>query len=41
LMVDAGLLVIVSAISPFRAERDAARALFGPGIHRGVRQYTF
>lgn len=30
LMVDAGLLVIVSAISPFRAERDAARALFGP-----------
>ncbi|WP_047283664.1 adenylyl-sulfate kinase [Pseudomonas protegens] len=31
LMVDAGLLVIVSAISPFRAERDAARALFGPG----------
>lgn len=31
LMVDAGLLVIVSAISPFRAERDAARGLFGPG----------
>ncbi|KTC41722.1 adenylylsulfate kinase [Pseudomonas sp. ABAC61] len=31
LMVEAGLLVIVSAISPFRAERDAARALFAPG----------
>ncbi|WP_025130432.1 adenylyl-sulfate kinase [Pseudomonas sp. PH1b] len=31
LMVDAGLLVIVSAISPFRGERDAARALFDPG----------
>ncbi|WP_455924721.1 adenylyl-sulfate kinase [Pseudomonas putida] len=30
LMVDAGLIVIVSAISPFRAEREAARALFGP-----------
>jgi len=29
LMVDAGLIVIVSAISPFRAEREAARALFG------------
>lgn len=31
LMVEAGLLVIVSAISPFRADRDAARALFGAG----------
>ena len=30
LMVDAGLIVIVSAISPFRADREAARALF-PG----------
>ncbi|OLF56211.1 adenylyl-sulfate kinase [Pseudomonas chlororaphis] len=28
LMVEAGLIVIVSAISPFRAERAAARALF-------------
>lgn len=28
LMVEAGLIVIVSAISPFRAERTAARALF-------------
>ena len=27
LMVDAGLLVLVSFISPFRAERDSARAL--------------
>ena len=30
LMVDAGLIVLVSFISPFRAERDAARALFAP-----------
>ncbi len=31
LMADAGLLVLVSFISPFRAERDAARALVEPG----------
>ncbi len=31
LMVDAGLIVIVSAISPFRAERRTARELFEPG----------
>jgi bifunctional enzyme CysN/CysC len=31
LMVDAGLIVIVSFISPFRDERRMARALFGPG----------
>ncbi|WP_442578606.1 sulfate adenylyltransferase subunit CysN [Mesorhizobium sp. ASY16-5R] len=31
LMVDAGLVVIVSFISPFRAERDMARNLFGEG----------
>ncbi len=31
LMVDAGLLVIVSFISPFRSERDAARSLMGKG----------
>jgi bifunctional enzyme CysN/CysC len=31
LMVDAGLIVMVSFISPFRAERNAARALFGAG----------
>jgi bifunctional enzyme CysN/CysC len=31
LMVDAGLIVIVSFISPFRAERDMARNLFGEG----------
>lgn len=30
LMVDAGLIVIVSLISPFRAERAFARSLFGP-----------
>ncbi len=31
LMVDAGLVVIVAAISPFRADRDAARRLFDLG----------
>jgi len=31
LMVDAGLIVIVSAISPFSADRATARALFGAG----------
>lgn len=31
LMVDAGLIVIVSAISPFRADRDACRTHFTPG----------
>ncbi len=31
LMVDAGLLVLVSFISPFRAEREMARSLFEPG----------
>jgi adenylylsulfate kinase len=31
LMVDAGLIVIVAAISPFRAEREAARRLFAGG----------
>lgn len=31
LMVDAGLIVIVAAISPFRAEREAARQLFSEG----------
>jgi len=31
LMVDAGLIVIASFISPFRAERDFARSLFEPG----------
>ena len=30
-MVDAGLLVLVSFISPFRAERELARSLFAPG----------
>lgn len=30
LMVDAGLIVIASFISPFRDERDAARAMFEP-----------
>lgn len=31
LMTDAGLIVLVSFISPFRAEREAARALFEQG----------
>jgi len=31
LMVDAGLIVIVSFISPFRTEREMARSLFEPG----------
>ncbi len=31
LMVDAGLVVIVSFISPYQAERDWARSLFAPG----------
>ena len=31
LMTDAGLVVLVSFISPFRAEREMARALFEPG----------
>ena len=31
LMVDAGLIVRVSFISPFRADRDLARSLFEPG----------
>jgi bifunctional enzyme CysN/CysC len=29
--VDAGLIVIVAFISPFRAERQLARSLFDPG----------
>lgn len=31
LFVDAGVLVLVAFISPFRAERQAARELFAPG----------
>ncbi|WP_426688367.1 adenylyl-sulfate kinase [Rhodanobacter ginsengiterrae] len=31
LMVDAGLIVLVSAISPYRGERRSARELFEPG----------
>jgi bifunctional enzyme CysN/CysC len=31
LMTEAGLIVLVSFISPFRAERAAARALFADG----------
>lgn len=32
LMVDAGLIVIVAAISPFRADRETARKLFPQGV---------
>jgi bifunctional enzyme CysN/CysC len=31
LMTDAGLIVITAFISPFRSERESARALFPPG----------
>jgi bifunctional enzyme CysN/CysC len=31
LMVDAGLIVLVTSISPYRADRDTARRLFKPG----------
>jgi bifunctional enzyme CysN/CysC len=31
LLVDAGLVVVVSFISPYRAERERARLLFAPG----------
>ena len=31
LMLDAGLIALVAFISPFRRERDMARALVGPG----------
>jgi bifunctional enzyme CysN/CysC len=30
-MVDAGLIVLISVISPFRSEREMARSLVGPG----------
>ena len=36
LMVDAGLIVIVSFISPYRSEREYARGLFEPGDFREV-----
>jgi bifunctional enzyme CysN/CysC len=36
LMVDAGLIVLVSFISPFRGERNMARALFTEGEFREV-----
>ena len=36
LMVDAGLIVIVSFISPYRSEREYARGLFAPGDFREI-----
>jgi bifunctional enzyme CysN/CysC len=40
LMVDAGLIVLVSFISPFRAERRGARAAEGRGILRSLRGHA-
>ena len=44
LMVDAGLIVLVSFISPFRAERRLARDLMGPGefveVHEPLSPYA-
>ena len=36
LMVDAGLIVIVASISPYRSERDFARGRFAPGDFREI-----
>ena len=36
LMVDAGLIVIVASISPYRSEREFARGLFGPDDFREI-----
>lgn len=36
LMVDAGLIVVVAFISPFRADRDHARSRFEPGEFREI-----
>ena len=36
LMVDAGLVVIVGLISPFKAEREHARSLFGPNQFKEI-----
>ena len=36
LMVDAGLIVIVASISPYRSERDFARGRFEPGDFREI-----
>ena len=35
-MVDAGLIVLVSFISPYQSERDFARGLFEPGDFREI-----
>ena len=40
-MVDAGLIVLASFISPYRRERRAIRDLLEPGeFHRGVRRHS-
>ena len=41
LFVDAGLIVLVSFISPFRSERrHGARAAAGGRVHRGLRRHA-
>ncbi|MFM7002190.1 MAG: adenylyl-sulfate kinase [Limnohabitans sp.] len=40
LLVDAGLVVVVSAISPYRAGRESARAAFVPGTFYEVHVAT-
>jgi bifunctional enzyme CysN/CysC len=40
LMIDAGLIVLVSFISPFRSERQMARALFDEGQFFEVHVHT-
>lgn len=41
MMVDAGLVTIVSLISPFRKDRDGVRARFAVrGFHRGFSRYA-
>lgn len=40
LLVDAGMVVVVSAISPYRAARESARAAFAPGTFLEVHVAT-
>lgn len=40
LMVEAGLIVIVAAIAPFRVERDAARGLYRVAREGRIKDFT-
>ena len=41
LLVDSGLIVICSFISPYKAEREMVRGLVGEqGVHRSLRRYA-